>query len=116
MITQVTCVRCAHVWWPRSPERPLRCAGCKALRWDTPARVAAPKLPRGPRGAHRKYPIHKLEIGDSILMPFFLMDNGTADMNKNSSMQSAVVSYGKRSGKVFKRENTPAGLRVTRLA
>ena len=115
MIVQVKCLRCAHEWWPRSPERPRRCAGCKALNWDRPARVPMPKLPRGPRGPARKYPVHTLEIGDSVLMPFYRFSTGQADTIKNRSMQCSIINYARRSGKTFRRENTPAGLSVTRL-
>lgn len=31
-----TCAKCGHAWQSIGPERPKRCAGCKAPNWDRP--------------------------------------------------------------------------------
>lgn len=28
------CKRCPHSWWPRSPERPIKCPKCGSPYWD----------------------------------------------------------------------------------
>lgn len=38
------CLRCNHDWYPRSPNKPRRCAYCNVLNWDKPPR--APKEPK----------------------------------------------------------------------
>lgn len=35
-ITGYICVRCAHQWLPKKPERPLICPKCKSAYWDRP--------------------------------------------------------------------------------
>lgn len=30
----LTCLRCAHTWYPRRPERPAVCPHCKSPYWD----------------------------------------------------------------------------------
>lgn len=42
------CLRCGHQWYPKKPERPLRCAAsrCKTPYWDRPR--GAPKKKRKP--------------------------------------------------------------------
>jgi predicted Zn-ribbon and HTH transcriptional regulator len=31
------CNLCGHEWYPRLPEKPLRCASCKSPYWDRPS-------------------------------------------------------------------------------
>jgi hypothetical protein len=31
---QLTCRRCDHRWYPRSPERPVQCPKCRSVFWD----------------------------------------------------------------------------------
>ena len=79
--------------------------------------MPAPKLPPGPVGGPRKYPVHDLEIGQSVLLAFRRLPSGQPDTRKNSSMNCAVMNYARRSGKTFKREVEGAtGIKVTRLA
>lgn len=33
-LTKLTCLRCGHVWYPKSTVKPLRCAGCGTPYWD----------------------------------------------------------------------------------
>jgi hypothetical protein len=34
-LSQLTCQRCGHSWWPRTPGRPGVCPKCKRHDWDT---------------------------------------------------------------------------------
>jgi hypothetical protein len=38
-LRQQVCQRCGKVWWPRTPNRPARCPGCKSPYWDQPRRL-----------------------------------------------------------------------------
>ena len=40
-IAKITCLRCAHQWYPRSPELPRLCPKCTSAYWDTPRRAKA---------------------------------------------------------------------------
>ena len=33
-LTKLTCKRCGHEWWPRSPGKPIKCPKCQTMRWD----------------------------------------------------------------------------------
>ena len=114
---QCTCARCGHEWWTRTPKRPRRCAGCKCLHWERPARVPKVHGPAGPVGKPRVYHIDMLEVGESTILEFHWLPNGQPDTRKNASMQSAITSYGRRSGKTFERLVIGVrGIRVTRLS
>ena len=39
VLQQQTCLRCANIWWPRRPLKPLRCPGCKSPYWDRPRKL-----------------------------------------------------------------------------
>lgn len=40
-----TCLRCGHQWWPRSPQRTVRCPKCTSPYWDRePTRTNAKAL------------------------------------------------------------------------
>jgi len=30
----ISCLRCGHTWWPRTPEWPAVCPFCKSPYWD----------------------------------------------------------------------------------
>jgi hypothetical protein len=30
----LTCLRCDHRWWPRSPQSPVRCPKCTSPYWN----------------------------------------------------------------------------------
>jgi len=36
---QQHCRRCGKTWWPRRPQKPVRCPGCKSPYWNKPRRV-----------------------------------------------------------------------------
>lgn len=115
-ISLVKCARCAHEWWPRTPEPPKRCAHCKALNWQRPAHVKRePVVSTRPPGAVRKYPFHDLEVGASVLIELHrLPESGMPDRKKNQSIHCAVMNYARRSGRQYQRETTVSGIRVTR--
>jgi len=107
------CVRCGHAWYQRKPGPPRRCAGCKAVYWDRPPRI--PKVYHlGPVGAPIKYPFHYLEVGKSILIPWYVNTEGR-DFKKILSLRSALSSHARRHGKKFSREGRPNGLFIIRL-
>ena len=33
-IEKKKCLRCDHEWWPKSPQEPKICPGCKSIYWD----------------------------------------------------------------------------------
>ena len=43
-LTKKTCLRCGHIWWPRSPETPRVCGKCKSPYWDRERKGGRPKL------------------------------------------------------------------------
>ena len=38
-LQQQHCQRCGKAWWPRRPQKPVRCPGCKSPYWDKPRRL-----------------------------------------------------------------------------
>ena len=36
VLTEKACLRCGHIWWPRTPERPVTCPKCNSPYWDKP--------------------------------------------------------------------------------
>lgn len=40
-LQQQVCYRCGKVWWPRTPNKPARCPGCKSPYWNQPRRLKA---------------------------------------------------------------------------
>ena len=34
-ITQCTCRKCGHKWWPFRPGKPRACAKCKQTGWES---------------------------------------------------------------------------------
>lgn len=62
-----------------------------------------------------KYPVDQLAVGESVTLPWHMTPTGEGDERRNKSMNTAVSNHARREGKVFRREPTAAGLRVTRL-
>ena len=44
-LRQQVCHRCEKAWWPRRPNKPARCPGCKSPYWDKPRRLKHPIMP-----------------------------------------------------------------------
>ena len=44
-LRQQACHRCGKAWWPRRPQKPARCPGCKSPYWDRPRRLKHPIMP-----------------------------------------------------------------------
>ena len=44
-LRQHVCHRCGKTWWPRRPQKPARCPGCKSPYWDRPRRLKHPIMP-----------------------------------------------------------------------
>ena len=44
-LRQQVCHRCGKAWWPRRPNKPARCPGCKSPYWDRPRRLKHPIMP-----------------------------------------------------------------------
>ena len=110
------CARCGHEWYQRTPNRPSRCAGCKALYWDRPPRVVKVRIV-GNIGAPIKYPFHNIDVGQSIKIPWPRLADGSLDAKKITSIHSCISSHARRSGKKFQHnQGTGLALTVTRLA
>lgn len=75
--------------------------------------VPLPKR-RGPGGYNEKYPLGRLEVGESFFVPM-----GPEGKEKfRHRIKAAVRDYGKRHGLTFTRQwqEDPAGFRVWRVA
>jgi hypothetical protein len=47
----LTCLRCDHRWWPRSPKQPVRCPKCTSPYWNRERlRATATRAGGAPRG------------------------------------------------------------------
>ena len=44
-LRQHVCHRCGKAWWPRRPNKPARCPGCKSPYWDRPRRLKHAIMP-----------------------------------------------------------------------
>lgn len=44
-LRQQVCHRCGKAWWPRRPNKPARCPGCKSPYWDRPRRLKHSIMP-----------------------------------------------------------------------
>lgn len=44
-LTQKTCLRCGHTWWPRGVEAGRTCPHCRSPYWDRERRPAKNKEP-----------------------------------------------------------------------
>ena len=44
-LRQHVCHRCGKAWWPRRPNKPARCPGCKSPYWDRPRRLKHSIMP-----------------------------------------------------------------------
>jgi len=42
-ITELTCTRCGHKWYPRSPALPTRCPKCISPYWNKPRKIKTSK-------------------------------------------------------------------------
>jgi len=42
---QQHCRRRGKAWWPRQPQKPVRCPGCKSPYWDKPRRLRSAVTP-----------------------------------------------------------------------
>ena len=58
-LRQQACHRCGKVWWPRRPNKPARCPGCKSPYWDRPRRLKHPIMPV-------KEPVNQMALTKSI--------------------------------------------------
>ena len=45
-IKQNKCLRCGHLWWPRTAERPRTCPKCRSPYWDK-SKLNMKKLHKG---------------------------------------------------------------------
>lgn len=110
------CIRCRHEWSSRMIERPRRCAKCGRPNWWKPVRIPKQIERSNPVGRPRMYPVNFLEIGQSMILEWNKLPNGYLDSYRNKVMNIAIQNYAKRTGKTFRREGRPCGLKITRLA
>ena len=116
---QLKCLRCGHLWYQRTPEKPKYCPACKQHKWDIVARVrpvAMLKESGGKVGAPSKYPVNTLEIKQSVLLAWPSTPEGQRDFKKILSINSCISAHARRTGKKFLREGMSKGLLVTRLS
>ena len=99
----LNCKRCGHDWYQRKPGKPRNCAKCKVLYWDRPARIPKSHNNPGPVGRPMKYPIDLLEVGQSIILPWEPLPDGSY----NQSKMNAIRNYSRKTGKKFWTESTP---------
>ena len=105
----LTCVRCGYIWASRAVTNPLRCAKCHAKYWDRAARIKKViATPVGPVGRPHKYPVHLLNIGQTLTVPH-------GSEAQNISAKQSVNAYGIRAGRQFTSRTTPAGIVFTRI-
>ena len=50
-LAKLHCERCGEEWWPRSPEKPLRCPRCQSALWEKPRNDES--QPEGPVVEHK---------------------------------------------------------------
>lgn len=53
MLRQQSCLRCGYTWWPRTPNRSVRCPECRSPYWHRPRRqeTGSPTTINGGDGA-----------------------------------------------------------------
>ena len=105
---------CGWTWASRLPLPPKYCARCKRQNWDQPRppRQQALSVPPKPK---KIYPFHTLEVGQSIQIGWEIGKDGLADPRAANNLGRAVRQEEARYGKKFRREPSPAGLKITRL-
>lgn len=109
----IDCVKCNHQWLSKL-ECPKQCPKCK--RYDP----WLPKLERNESIARMKritkYPIQDVQVGESVVLPYAMMQNGWPDVKSNNNMLRAIRQEEKRKGKRFERIPIGAGLKLIRRA
>ena len=101
------CERCGHEWASRKLTRPDRCAKCVAKYWWRKARVPKPQVPKKKIGKPNKYPIHLLNIGESMTLE--------RDGLNVLSMKQSVGAFARRHGRRFEMRQNVAGYKIKRL-
>ena len=101
------CLRCGHEWASRKLSRPDRCAGCYAKYWWREKRAPRVYTTPGPVGRPHKYPVHLLNIGQTLTVDHTI--------SNPLSARQAIAAYGRRSGRRFEVGFTPAGMSVKRI-
>jgi hypothetical protein len=68
------------------------------------------------RGRPSDFPIYGLDVGESVVLPFDLAtDDFNIDTKANALKIERIRRYSYRTGKQFRREVVPGGVKVTRL-
>lgn len=110
------CARCGHCWYQRKPGKPRRCAGCKVLYWERPARIPATPREVGAIGRPLLFPeLEHIEVGQVVFLPWKTLPNGTPDNKANSKHDRAAHYRARVMGWHIITNGTPRGLRVERL-
>ena len=111
------CQRCGHEWYQRKPGFPRRCAGCKCLYWDRPARVPKPHVEPGRIGAPLKFPeLQELVAGGRVLLKWKTTASGAPDFKENRTLSRSATRKAQREGWSVRFEPKPEGLWVIRTA
>ena len=43
-LTKLSCTKCPHTWFPRTPKKPKVCPKCKSESWDKPYKYKIKKI------------------------------------------------------------------------
>lgn len=98
------CLKCFHEWTQRRKIRPEECPKCRTTDWDDS------------KPTRNSYTFNEIEIGETRIYNWHIAASGYPDEKKNIQLVRAVISYGHNTHKVFKREATPQGLKITRMS
>ena len=109
------CFKCGHEWASRQAVRPRSCAGCKVLKWWEPR-----KVPRKPRrtvmGRPPIYPLGTMQVGDTVLIPWYRYGDGKIDARRNDNIHRAIAKYEQYNGVTFNTHPITTGLKIERAS
>ena len=114
-IYQFNCLRCAHVWWPRSYNLPRRCPACNSPYWDRPRRERKIKVRRPPGRPLRIPQLLELAVGQELLIYWPLGPDGMPHSRTLAQIRDIIARYARQSGRRFMRLGTTHGLLVRRV-
>jgi len=115
VIQKLKCERCGHEWFPRTSERPIRCAFCGIKYWWRPARIAQKFIPcRDGRLAENS--VRDMVVGETRKFEYALDATGHPDERKNLSMLRSIKAQGVRANMVLFTQSMGRYLEVYRQA
>lgn len=113
---KLRCLQCGHEWYPRTPNKPRRCARCRYVTWEK-AEKRPKESYRGIPGRPLKYPqLDALKIGDKCLVewpPLDVKDEGY--YYERRKVYPTIMNREKSLGWKFATTANAYGIMVTRL-